>query len=206
MINLMVMVTGYFVYAQFTQIIVTVNIGRDFYGNDLRGGAVLRAVAALGIIFNLQATCPLVVITLRNLALRLISRAARASRGSRSQSGSNIAGFFGKFDEMACSVGIISVACSVSIFLRDNLGSIFSISTVATILNSIILPLVFFHRLFPSELIATSRYILHGILVVAALCLIILAIGFSACEVESTQGACKYLPQPHNSFLHGTDL
>ena len=51
----------YYYYGQYTMIPITVNIGSSLDGKDLANSAVLKAVASLGIIINLQVTCPLVV-------------------------------------------------------------------------------------------------------------------------------------------------
>jgi amino acid permease len=50
----LVMIAGYYFYAQYTQIPVSLNIGNDLHGLNTQHGGILRSVAALGIIFNVQ--------------------------------------------------------------------------------------------------------------------------------------------------------
>ena len=56
-VYLLIMTIGYVSYAQYTKIPVTLNIGKSLNGlMDLDNGHLLRSLAALGIIFNLQVS------------------------------------------------------------------------------------------------------------------------------------------------------
>lgn len=75
----LVMILGYYFYAQYTQIPVSLNIGNDFFGKNLKNGNTLRIIAALGIIFNVQVSCPLITFPIRDMLYTVLSRSTLCS-------------------------------------------------------------------------------------------------------------------------------
>ena len=77
---LLIMGLGYFFYAQYTQVPVSLNIGHDLMGQDMQNGAFLRWLSAIGILFNIQVTCPLLTFPIRDILAGTVAVAAAAAK------------------------------------------------------------------------------------------------------------------------------
>jgi hypothetical protein len=50
------MVAGYAIYGQYAAEVVTKNLGRSLIGEDLPRGHIVRMLAAVGVLFNIQVS------------------------------------------------------------------------------------------------------------------------------------------------------
>jgi hypothetical protein len=149
--------------------IVTINIGRDLMGKDLPHGWAARVVASLGIICNLQVTCPLVTFALRDLVLQLI--------GHQNPSHSH---------RQIASTATTCVAFCLAYLLRNNFASVCSlVGSLAISINSLVLPIFFYHSIYAGT-ITFSRKIAHICIAVFALLCAVCGVVSNICSMSST--------------------
>lgn len=182
LIYLSVMIVGYFYYAQFTKIPVTLNIGRGFHGEDFEDGESLRVLSALGIVFNLQVTCPLVIYPLRDLLLKVIS----VQEETRNTQNRNMHKFM-----MSCIIILISTTLAVT--MRGHFAVFCSlIGSITTTLNSIVLPICFYHQLSKVFHACPHRIkILHCLILCFCLGSAFLGISSATCHHFSSFSICR---------------
>jgi hypothetical protein len=229
-----IMITGYFFYAQYTDIPVTKNIGRDYLGIDLPSGAALRVMAALGIIFNIQVTCPLITLPIRDILANTVDNVSihchrccsRVQPGSGSGSGSgsgpeligsegvqmerNIDDFHleppssipsihtppSKALTQLCTVITVGSVFLCALKLRNNFANICSlIGDVITMINSLLLPMAFYHILYLNNPIHDTNnpsssyvsriniYILHSAIALLAIVTAVIGAGGNVCDI-----------------------
>ena len=126
------------------------NIGKDLWYRDTKHGFYLKMSAAFGIICNLQVTCPLVTFAIRDMALKIGSIDAT------------------EHTQRWTVLFILLAVTPIALTLRGNFAALCSlIGSFATIANSVVLPLVFFHTMFAGRIdLRTSA--LHGVIMVVA--------------------------------------
>lgn len=130
--------------------LVTLNIGRDLLLHDLPQGNMLRIMAALGVVSNLQVTCPLVTIPLVDVLLKSF-HAEVSIRNQR-----------------ITSIAVILVTTYLALSLDNHFASVCSlIGAFATFTNSIILPLIFYHTVHGD--CSKERMVFHAIIFVVSL-------------------------------------
>ena len=142
---------------------MTLNIGRDLSYHDMNHSNLLRVMAALGVICNLQVTCPLICIPIRDIVKKVLHIEADAAK-----------------DRMI-SVSIVAAATLFAILFYDHFASVCSlIGSFGTIFNSIILPLVFYHCTV-SEPTPIATRIFHLLLFLVAIVSASIGIYTNAC-------------------------
>jgi hypothetical protein len=228
----MIMVAGYAFFAQYTSIPVSINIGRDFYGQNLPDGALLRLIAAVGIICNIQVTCPLLTFPIRDIvaavATSLYHRPAGVLGGmfesSETHADSNIGlelTATGKqptlykaavteddtpvpgksthltptqFTLTMSTVSTLFLVFLFALLLRNYFANICSIiGSLVTMVNSLLLPLAFFHKL-SNKKSSTARVVLHTCIALLALSTAFVGAGGNFCVIfHSTAGVCQFI-------------
>lgn len=178
-----VLCLGYYYYAQHTRLLITENIGLDYNNDNVSHGNILRVVAAIGIIFNLQFTCPLVTFPLRHMASQVLNSIDCVEKSSCAHT-----------NEKFLSFGIIALATAIAMVLRNNLGAVITlIGSICTITNSIFLPIAFFHFLHPISLVSPFRYAAHIIITVLAVIIVFIGMASSLCGISAqTLSVCSY--------------
>ncbi len=178
-----VLCLGYYYYAQHTRLLITENIGLDYHDENVSHGNILRVIAAIGIIFNLQFTCPLVTFPLRHMAAQVLNSIDCIEKSSCVHS-------YEKF----LSFGIIASATAIAMVLRNNLGAVITlIGSICTITNSIFLPIAFFHFLHPMNLVSPFRYAAHIIITILAVIIVFIGMASSLCGISAqTLSVCSY--------------
>ena len=179
-----VLCLGYYYYAQFTRLLITENIGLDYNNDSVSNGDALRVIAAIGIIFNLQFTCPLVTFPLRHMAAQVLNSIDCVKSSSCKHS-------YEKF----LSFGIIAVATTIAVVLRNHLGAVITlIGSICTITNSIFLPIAFFHFLHPISLVSPFRYATHLLITGLAVIIVFVGVASSLCEIsaDTLKSVCSY--------------
>jgi vesicular inhibitory amino acid transporter len=179
-----VLCLGYYYYAQFTRLLITENIGLDYNNDSVSNGDALRVIAAIGIIFNLQFTCPLVTFPLRHMAAQVLNSIDCVKSSSCKHS-------YEKF----LSFGIIAVATTIAVVLRNHLGAVITlIGSICTITNSIFLPIAFFHFLHPISLVSPFRYATHLLITGLAVIIVFIGVASSLCEIsaDTLKSVCSY--------------
>ena len=122
--------------------LVTLNIGKELQLNPLPYAYYLNVLSALGVVSNLQVTSPLLVFAVRDVFIKFTESTAANSPQ--------------KF-----TVGIVVIAMLAALTLRHDFAAVCAmIGSVATITNSIILPISFYHAVHKGEYAATKK-ILH---------------------------------------------
>eukprot|EP01038_Epipyxis_sp_PR26KG_P008066 gene8066-10928_t len=124
-----IMISGYYYYAQFTQIPITLNIGRNYLFEDLKGGPLLRTLSAVGIIFNLQVTCPLITFPVRDMLLKMCDLQPAPISIER---------------VVACLVVVVASILALS-FSKHFAAMCGLIGSFTTTTNSVVLPILFYH-------------------------------------------------------------
>ena len=131
-------------------ITVTMNIGKDLLYRTTPCGFYLKVAAALGIVCNLQVTCPLLTFAIRDMAHKIFSIDAteHAQRWTV---------FF-----------ILLCVTPVALSLSGNFASLCSIiGSFATVANSVILPMVFYHSVHTGK-VSAGTTVLHGLIMLLA--------------------------------------
>ena len=135
-----IMLVGYFLYGEQTAMPITLNIGNTDLDTQIlqaprRFALFLRVVAAIAIVVNLQVTIPLLVFPLRALLMY-------AFMGSERVAEENI------FNNMAAAaVVLLTAACLAEYFSTSFAPLCAAIGLLSTTVNSVLLPLLFYHRL-----------------------------------------------------------
>ena len=209
---------------------------------DLPSGATLRVLAALGIIFNIQVTCPLIILPVRDILANAVGsvsacchrccyRGQPGSRlgpgpgtglGSESESELQMERNKDEFNSnhsshsshsnhtepppstpIPPSTALTQLCTVITVFsvflcalkLRNNFANICSlIGDVITMINSLILPLAFYHLLYLAPITnATASvssyvsriniYVLHGAIALLAIVTAVIGAGGNVCEI-----------------------
>ena len=131
--------------------IVTKNIGKNLHFENTPHGAVWRILAPLGIACNIQVTCPLVVLAVRDMAVKLLDLESTASNQ--------------RYLSVFLLMVVTPVACSMSSAFPAVCGFI---GSFATIFSSILLPMLFYHTVYRGR-IALSTTIIHTTILIITL-------------------------------------
>lgn len=85
-------------------------------------------------------------------------------------------------------------AMIVSLFLREDFLEVCGIiGSLVTIASSILLPIAFYHCLYPPSQITYARAILHIFLIALALCAMFIGLVSSICGISHSQSSlCSY--------------
>lgn len=127
------------------------NIGRDLQYHDTPHGIYWKVIAALGIICNLQVTCPIVTFALRDMAAKIIDFEQT------------------KLNQRVTVVAILVTVTPVALLLSGHFPAVCSlIGSFATIANSVLLPMLFYHTVHSGD-VPLPTLVLHGAIVVVAL-------------------------------------
>lgn len=131
---------------------MTINIGQDLAHHDTKYGVYWKISAALGIICNLQVTCPIVTFAIRDLVVKLADI-----------DGSS------EFNQRAVVIGILTVITPIALTLSGDFAEVCSlIGSLATIANSVLLPMIFYHTMHVGE-VSTGVIALHGLVLLIAI-------------------------------------
>jgi amino acid permease len=171
----MVSVTGYGLFCSYTEMPITKNFGYNSHKIDLPFGVVERCLAALGIAFNMQITIPLILFTLKDLVMSISSGAAASRR--------SLISFLLCLGCMLAAMG-----------LHSNFASLCSlVGSFCTSLNSVCLPVVFYHKLHKGNVSAT-RTAIHAMMLAFVITASALGITSSFCRIFTmTAGICSYV-------------
>lgn len=127
------------------------NIGRDLWLRDTKHGFYLKMSAAFGIICNLQVTCPLVTFAIRDMALKVCSIDDATEQTQR-----------------WTVLFILLAVTPIALTLSGDFAALCSlIGSFATIANSVVLPVVFYHTMFVDRIDFRTN-VLHGIILTIA--------------------------------------
>ena len=214
----LIMVAGYYFYAQFTDIPISLNIGRDFFGHEAVNGVFLRSLAAIGIVFNIQVTCPLLTFPIRDILSAIITSfqpvvhtanipisdgfdvgldVSPLDENVTSKAADNVKPLRptpSSFVTIVCTVVTILLVMVFALLLRNNFANIISIiGSVVTMVNSLLLPLTFFHIL-SNRRSSPGRLMAHTAIALLALATAFIGAGGNLCSIfTSTNGICAYL-------------
>jgi len=227
----LIMASGYLFYAQYTQVPVSLNIGHDLTGQDMQNGTLLRWLSAVGIIFNIQVTCPLLTFPIRDIMAGAVAVAAQAVAtppqrtggkggdgvecgcGDEETDGDGDVGLE-LVDEplpyttapsaptttaaepprpsptllTVCTFVTVAAAGAAGVLLRAYFSNICSIiGGVVTVVNSLLLPLAFFHRLSHRRS-SPARLAAHAGIAVLALGTAVVGAGGNLCAIAHGGG------------------
>lgn len=127
------------------------NIGKDLLYRDTKHGFYLKMSAAFGIICNLQVTCPLVTFAIRDMALKIGSIDAT------------------EHTQRWTVLFILLAVTPLALTLSGDFAALCSlIGSFATIANSVVLPLLFYHTMCGDRTDLRTN-VLHGVIMVVAL-------------------------------------
>ena len=209
-----------FIYGliMYTDIPISLNIGRDFFGHEATNGVFLRSLAAIGIVFNIQVTCPLLTFPIRDILAAIItslypvSNAANTSINDGFDVGLDVSPLDeqiatkttenlktirptpSSFITIVCTVLTIALVMAFALLLRNNFANIISIiGSVVTMVNSLLLPLTFFHIL-TNRRTSPVRLAAHTAIALLALVTAFVGAGGNLCSIfTSKSGICAYL-------------
>lgn len=188
---IMILAVGYYGYGASVQAVVTENIGRSLGGTELPNGTLLRLLAAIGIVCNLQVTAPIILFTLRDLLHSALNQ--RHSPAS----------------EVVASTVVLFLATVLSLFLRDAFAFVCGlVGSLTTMTNSVVLPIFFFHKVCGrTRPIPLAVTVLHGFILAFAALAAISGTGASLCGIFTKSGSggwtvCRIL-LPHSRWDHG---
>jgi hypothetical protein len=168
---------------------------------------MLSMLASLGLVFNiqvslpvtiphslsslLQATCPLIVITITDMIMTTFGSFNPAPVEPHMPSGPSPQ----KYVFLALCVSAMIVA----LFLREDFLEVCGlIGSFATIASSIFLPIAFYHRLHPLAETSSATIALHLLLTVLALCAMFVGLASSVCGITHSASALCELTAPSN--------
>jgi len=124
------------------------NIGKDLAYRTTQYGFYLKIAAALGIVCNLQVTCPLLTFAIRDMTFKIFNIGTAEH-------------------EKWVVVCILACVTPVAVCLSGNFAALCSvIGSFATVANSIVLPMVFYHTVHTD--VSMSTTVMHGIVLVLA--------------------------------------
>lgn len=149
---------------------------------DLAQSRTLKIVAALGIVFNLQVTCPLVTFALRDLTLQIIDINPTLTNKHVTSTVLTVCSFL-----VSCMLsGHFATVCSL-------------VGSLATSTNSITLPIIFYHALYHGPISAT-RKIFHLVMFIFAISSALCGVMSNVCTLTDAQDStghwgelCEYL-------------
>ena len=134
-------------------ILVTLNIGKDLAHHDTIYGVYWKVSAALGIICNLQVTCPLVTFAIRDMVVKICDLDSTVEVNQR-----------------IVVICILVVITPIALTLSGNFAAVCSlIGSLATIANSVLLPMLFYHTVHAAEE-NSGLLTLHATILVVAIC------------------------------------
>jgi hypothetical protein len=203
---------GYFSYGQWASIPITESIGTDLLNEALPYGKLLHAVGALGVVFNLQTTCPLVLLTTRDL---ISTGVEWYQTGESTLKSSNVvdqvyeeenttlldgpASRHNRTDrrdsawtrETWTTLCISCIAFLLSITARDQFVALSGLcGSILTMTTSIFLPIIFYHLALPTNVRSGVVILcLHASLILLAMFSCIIGTVASCCsllEIDST--------------------
>jgi len=169
------LVAGYWFYGNLTKALITENIGLDLDGHEMVLASNMRLVAAVGLVFNIQATCPIVVLTIADLYTNALGRKHRR----------------GPFVMML----IVLSAALIALFLRPYFSEVVGlVGSLATITTSVFLPIAFYHSLHKKGDIPLKETVFHVVLVLVASCAMFVGVTSSLCGMfSSTSDICYFV-------------
>lgn len=143
---------------------------------ELKNAAFLRILAALGVISNLQVTCPLLTIPLRDVLLKVTAMEPKRS------------------NQLYMASLVIALAAMLAISLEGHFASACSlIGAVCTFTDSIILPIVFYHQILPKDSHNFKIFLWHSIVMVIAISCFSGGLVNSICDMAPSLALCTYL-------------
>lgn len=180
---------GYFYYGEHTKIPVTVNIGSDLNGDPLSNAESLKIIAALGLICNIQATCPIMVITISEMVNSVLNSSHDALPSHEEQ---------GKAVSNKIILTVSISALLIALFLREYFLQVCGIvGAFATITSSIFLPIIFYHKLYGRiHPISYPRSVLHVFIVCLAFVAMFFGVTSSVCAIVDSDNALCDLTVP----------
>jgi hypothetical protein len=125
----------------FVSLIVTLNIGNNLIPPQQKFEYLLKAMASIGVVSNLQVSCPLVMLPLRDSLIQALG--------------------IPEYDLRLVSACITVIVTLFALMLKKEFAVTCSfIGSLATFTNSVILPIVFFH-LMAGKNCSSSRSAFH---------------------------------------------
>lgn len=193
---LVIMVMGYYFYAQFTRApskpsshceylslimgAVTLNIGMDLQFHELPHSSALMVMCALGVLCNLQATCPLLVFALEDVLVKMAGKHAQPSQ------------------LRACGSAVVIFAAVLAWSLSAHFVAICGlIGSFATMTNSVLMPICFYHAVMEGNYPLQKKLLHAGLLVIALLCSVS-GMSTEICQLFTIASCPDYLQPKHS--------
>jgi hypothetical protein len=134
-----ILVANYFFFSLCNK--VTLNIGNHLIPSQKKFEYVLKAMTSLGVISNLQVTCMIMILALRDSLIQAMGIPVSYSK--------------------LVSASIVFLATVLALLLQTKFAVTCSfIGSLTVFTNSLILPIVFFHLIAGKDC-STSRWVFH---------------------------------------------
>jgi hypothetical protein len=152
-------------------------VGKDLQQRLLPSALALTVMASLGVVSNLQVTSPLLLVALRDVLLKALG-------ADPSQ----------LLQQRLCTTAIVLLAAGGAWSLSKDFAAVCGlVGSFATIVNSIVMPICFYHSAMQGRYPA-HRKAAHAALLAMALLCALAGIGSELCEILHIRCPAYLLP------------